>query len=576
MAQDLRSQELKNPVDIAEYLFTRLKQVGLESVHGVPGDYNLVALDYIPKCGLKWVGNCNELNAGYAADGYARVKSIAAIVTTFGVGELSAINALAGAYSEYVPVVHIVGYPSTISQRNGALLHHTLGNGDFTVFSRMSKEISCAMAMLNDQHEAALLIDNAIRECVLKSRPVYVSLPSDMVTKKVDGDRLKTPLDLNFAPNEEEREDYVVDVILKSLREAKNPVILVDACAIRHRALKETHELVSKSGLPTFVAPMGKGAVDETLPNYGGVYAGDGSNAGVRERVESSDLVLSIGAIQSDFNTAGFTINMSQLRTIDFHSYSVKVRYSEYPGVRMNGVLAKVTAQLPKLNIQAGPKPPTNRATTEASSSSDSTITHAWLWPTLGAWLQPSDVVITETGTSNFGIWETRFPKDVTAISQVLWGSIGYATGSCQGAALAARELGLKRTILFTGDGSFQLTAQEVSTMIRNKLNPIIFVICNQGYTIERLIHGWQDEYNDVQEWKYKELVPVFGAQEGSYATYRVETKDELQKLFQDKEFSSGETQKLRFVELVMKWDDAPKALVNVAQSAEKANAQAE
>lgn len=425
--------------------------------------------------------------------------------------------------------------------------------------------------MLNHQHEAATLIDNAIRECILQSRPVYISLPSDMVQKKIDGDRLNTPLDLEYPPNDQEAEDYVVDVVLKYLQAAKNPVIVVDACAIRHRALKETHDFIVKSGIPTFVAPMGKGAVDETLPNFGGVYAGDGSNAGVKDRVESADLVLSIGAIQSDFNTAGFTVRMSQMNTIDFHSYHVKVRYSEYPGIRMNGVLAKVTQKMSKLSIESGPKPD-NKIPKEEVNSTEPAITHAWLWPRLGQWLQKDDVIITETGTSNFGIWETRFPQGVNAISQVLWGSIGYATGSCQGAALAAREKGLKRTILFTGDGSFQLTAQEVSTMLRNDLAPIIFVICNQGYTIERLIHGMKDAYNDVQEWKYKELPAVFGAKEGSVLTYRVETKEELEGLFMDSEFSSGETKKMRFVELVMPWDDAPAALKGVAEAAAKTN----
>ncbi|KAL1602697.1 hypothetical protein SLS60_006117 [Paraconiothyrium brasiliense] len=571
---DLRTQEIKNPIDVAEYLFKRLHEVGVRSVHGLPGDYNLVALDYIKPAGLHWVGNCNELNAGYAADGYARVKGISAIVTTFGVGELSAVNAIAGAYSEYVPIVHIVGYPTTAAQKNGLLLHHTLGNGDFNVFSKMSTQISCAVSMLNHQHEAATLIDNAIRECILQSRPVYIALPTDMVQKKVDGDRLKTPLDLAYPSNDPEKEDYVVDVVLKYLHAARNPVILVDACAIRHRALEETHDFITKSGIPVFVAPMGKGAVNETLPNYGGVYAGDGSNKGVRERVESADLVISIGAIKSDFNTAGFTYRVSQLNTIDFHSYGIKVRYSEYPGVRMNGVLKKVTEKLGKLSIESGPKPD-NEIPNDEVKSPEPTITQAWFWPRLGQWLEKKDIVITETGTANFGIWETRFPDDVIAISQVLWGSIGYATGSCQGAALAAKEKGIKRTILFTGDGSFQLTAQEVSTMLRNKLNPIIFVICNNGYTIERFIHGMEDAYNDVQEWKYKDLPAAFGAPKEQYLTYRVETKKQVEELFMDKEFSSGDTQKLRFVELVMPWDDAPAALKSTAEAAAKRNAEA-
>ncbi|KAK4915258.1 hypothetical protein LTR66_017097, partial [Elasticomyces elasticus] len=150
MSPDIRVSALKSPVDVAEYLFRRLRQAGVQAVHGLPGDYNLVALDYIPQVGLDWVGNCNELNAGYAADGYARIKGISALVTTFGVGELSAINAVAGAYSEFVPIVHIVGTPSTVSQADGMLLHHTLGNGDFQVFANMSRNISCAVAMLKD------------------------------------------------------------------------------------------------------------------------------------------------------------------------------------------------------------------------------------------------------------------------------------------------------------------------------------------------------------------------------------------------------------------------------------------
>ena len=347
-------------------------------------------------------------------------------------------------------------------------------NGDFNVFANMSKEISCAVAKLKDPHEAAALIDDALRECWLQSRPVYIMLPTDMVQKKIEGERLKTPIDLSFPQNDPEKEDYVVDVVLKYLHAAKNPVILVDACAIRHRALDEVHALVEKSGLPTFVAPMGKGAVDETLPTFAGVYAGDGSQKGIKERVEAADLVLSIGAIKSDFNTAGFTYRVSQLTTIDFHSTYIRVKYSEYPGVRMNGVLKKVTEKMGKLNVEAGPIASNEIAKDEQDMSKDQIITQAWFWPRMGQWLEANDIVITETGTANFGIWETRFPKGVIALSQVLWGSIGYSVGACQGAALAAKETGDRRTVLFVGDGSFELTAQEVSTMIRRDLKPIM------------------------------------------------------------------------------------------------------
>ena len=194
----------------------------------------------------------------------------------------------------------------------------------------------------------------------------------------------------------------------------------------------------------------------------------------MRERVESADLILSIGAIKSDFNTAGFTYRISQLSTIDFHSSYVRVRYSEYPGVRMQGVLKKVVDRMGKLNIEPGPAPSNDIAEADRGMSKGEIIKHDWLWPRVGQWLQPEDIVITETGTANFGIWETKFPRGVTALSQVLWGSIGYSVGACQGAALAAKETGNRRTILFVGDGSFELTAQEVSTMIRQDLKPIM------------------------------------------------------------------------------------------------------
>ncbi|EEH39861.1 pyruvate decarboxylase [Paracoccidioides lutzii Pb01] len=568
MATDIASKGLISPVDVAEYLFTRLHQVGIRSIHGLPGDYNLVALDYLPHCKLQWVGNCNELNAGYAADGYARVHGMGAVVTTFGVGELSALNAIAGSFSEFVPVVHIVGQPNTVSQRDGMLLHHTLGNGDFNVFTNMSASISCYVARLNPMQDAAAEIDNAIRECWIRSRPVYITLPTDMVKQKVEGNRLKTPIDLTRPPNEEEKEEYVVDVVLKYLHAAKSPVILVDACAIRHRVLDEVQDLVQKSGLPTFVTPMGKSAVDETLPNYGGVYAGDGSNPGVKDCVESSDLILNIGSIMSDFNTTGFSYRIGRMNSIDFHSNYVAVRYSEYPNIHMKGVLRKVVDRMGKLNITPIPKI-ANQAPTNERLSAQSPITHSWFWPTVGQWLKEKDVVITETGTANFGIWQTRFPKGVTALSQVLWGSIGYALGACQGAALAVKEkCDGRRTILFIGDGSFQLTAQELSTMIRHNLTPIIFVICNDGYTIERCIHGWDAVYNDIQAWNFKDLVPAFGAQTDKFKTYSVRTEKELLNLFADERFSSAKV--LQLVELHMPKEDAPATLRLTAEAAAK------
>lgn len=569
---DIRTQDLKKPVNVAEYLFARLHQVGVRSVHGLPGDYNLVALDYLPSAGLKWVGSVNELNAAYAADGYARAKGISALITTFGVGELSAINGIAGAYSEMVPVVHIVGSPSTASERDGHLLHHTLGNGDFNVFHKMSEGVSCVTAKLNDPATIASQIDHALRECWLQSRPVYLMLPSDMVVAKVEGARLDRPIDLSEPPNDPEKEDYVVDVVLKSLHSAKNPVMLVDACAVRHRVLDEVHAFVQKTRIPVFVTPMGKGAIDETAPTFGGVYAGNASHPKVKEAVESADVVLTVGALKSDFNTAGFSYRMSQLNTIDLHSTWCVVRYSEYPGVAMRGVLRKATERIGPLNVATITQAyKLSEIALKEGETEKTTITQKWFWPRVGGFLKENDIVVTETGTANFGIWETRFPAGVTGMNQTLWGSIGWAVGACQGAALGAKDGDMnRRTVLFEGDGSFQLTAQEVSTMLRHKLDIILFVLCNDGYTIERFIHGMEAEYNDIVKWDYKELVKVFGGVEPHAKQYAVHTRDELDALLRDQDFNDRKG--MRFVEVYMPRDDAPKSLQMTAEAAAARN----
>ncbi|RKK83901.1 Pyruvate decarboxylase [Fusarium oxysporum] len=469
---------LRQTVNVAEYLFTRLSQVGICSVHGVPGDYNLAALDYLHQADLKWVGNTNELNAGYAADGYARVKGISAMITTSGVGELSAINALAGAFAEHVPIIHIVGCPSTQSQRNHMLLHHTLGNGNFDAFKTMSDQISCHAVKLISPTDIADQIDDALRQCWLCSRPVYIMLPTDMIEMKIKSGNLMIPLNLQASLNDPRKEDHIVEVILKRLYTAKKPILLIDTFAIRHQVLDEIKALTEKAQIPVFVTPMGRGAFDETNPNFGGLYAGEGSEPRTKHKVESSDLILCIGALKCDLNTTGFSYSISELNTIDFQNTHIRVGYSEYQGVQMKGVLRKLAEQLDSSKLSLIRSPHITRTLSAEVEDPSPTITHAWLWPRLSKFLRETDIVVTETGSPNFGIWDTKFPSSVTALSQLFWGSIGWSVGASQGAALAAKDAGqTRRTILLIGDGSLQMTASELTTIIRHKLKVIMFVV---------------------------------------------------------------------------------------------------
>ncbi|MET2909945.1 alpha-keto-acid decarboxylase, partial [Mycobacterium tuberculosis] len=176
-----KSDACSDPVyTVGDYLLDRLAELGVSEIFGVPGDYNLQFLDHIvAHPTIRWVGSANELNAGYAADGYGRLRGMSAVVTTFGVGELSVTNAIAGSYAEHVPVVHIVGGPTKDAQGTRRALHHSLGDGDFEHFLRISREITCAQANLMPA-TAGREIDRVLSEVREQKRPGYILLSSDV------------------------------------------------------------------------------------------------------------------------------------------------------------------------------------------------------------------------------------------------------------------------------------------------------------------------------------------------------------------------------------------------------------
>jgi pyruvate decarboxylase len=257
-------------------MWERIKQVGVSSIFGVPGDFNLTLLDHIYHVqGLSWVGNANELNAAYAADGYARVKNGAGcVVTTHGVGELSALNAIAGAMAEHVKVIHVVGQTSRAMQAGRVMIHHSIGEfPDHQVFSGASQNFRFAAAELHKAPEPTGEIDRVLRECFVHSRPVYIFMPTDLVDQLVDATPLDRPLDLT-PPFDQANVDSATTAILDALYASKHPSLFVDCLVQRHGAVSECRQLAEALRIPVFTSNMGKGIVDETLPYYVGVCNG--------------------------------------------------------------------------------------------------------------------------------------------------------------------------------------------------------------------------------------------------------------------------------------------------------------
>lgn len=537
---------------IGDYLLTRLKELGLQHIFGVPGDYNLGFLDQIVNFpGIDWVGTCNELNGAYASDGYARVKGISALITTFGVGELSALNGIAGGYAEFAPIVNLVGLPATGIQEHKSLVHHTLGDGRFTVFYEMYKDITAAQTILSKEN-AAIEIDRVLVTCWLKKRPVYIGIPSDISYVQIDAPQ--KALNIAYPSSNKDAVAEIVKRVELILEKARTPLVLIDICARTHPMKPLIWDFLQKTGLPFATMNMGKAILNESSPQFIGNYSGDFSTHGVQEQVENSDCIISFGTLLSDFNTGGFTSKMNANATIEIHSYYTRVQQSNYDNVIFCDIIPALTKQLGAYRYSGKIQNPKM----DEISFDDRPLKHDRLWTLMSGVLEKDVIVIAETGTSMFGASEMLLPDGATFISQTLWASIGYTVGALLGACMAAPN---RQIILFVGDGSFQLTGQELSTIERHGLSPTIFLIDNDGYTVERVIHGAKMKYNDIQHWHYHDLPKAFG---GDGWSTIVTTEKELENALQTRKKHKNQA---ALITLKMGRMDAPASLIKISEA---------
>lgn len=206
---------------VGQYLMDCLSNVGVDKVFGVPGDFNLTFLDdIISRDDLEWVGNTNELNASYAADGYARLKGIAAMVTTFGVGELSAVNGIAGSYAERVPVIQITGAPTRAVEQARKYVHHSLGEGRFDDYRNMYASITTTQAYITPEN-AQSEIPRVISAALFEKRPVHIHLPIDVANTEIE-----VTASFELAEHQHMDVSKYMQMIMEKLQSAEQPVII--------------------------------------------------------------------------------------------------------------------------------------------------------------------------------------------------------------------------------------------------------------------------------------------------------------------------------------------------------------
>jgi indolepyruvate decarboxylase len=537
---------LTRRMTIGDFLLRRLEEAGVRHLFGVPGDYNLPLLQQLQDGGaLEWVGTTGELTSSYAADGYARLKGLGALLVTNGVGALSALNGVAGAYAEHVPVICISGSIPLRSVDRGLGMHHTMADGNWDHFLRAYAPVTAAQARITPRN-AAVEIDRLILTAWREKLPVYMELPSDISYLEIEVP--VAPLVLADPPSDPERLSSCIAAIVQRLSAATSPAILVDTDAARFGVAPELMELARKMRAPIAVINAAKGVIDESFAHYVGIYAGNGSEPQVQETIERSDALLAIGYRPIEVTTGDFTATLPA-GTIHARGHAVDIGEDNYQAVTLKEVLRGVIDTLPEVTSRAAhaAAQPIAAAVPATPADQSATLTQAAYWQAVQDYLRPGDVLYVDNGTS-FSLLGLKLPPNCTFIGSINWGSIGYSVGALLGALTAAPE---RRHVLLIGDGSFQVTAQELSTILHHDHKPAILLINNGGYTIERGYLGKTEAYNDIANWAYADLPKVLhpGAAVRSFV---VKTCGDLQNAL------SAPNDQLLFVESIMDPCDAP------------------
>ncbi|EAB9079324.1 indolepyruvate decarboxylase [Salmonella enterica] len=548
---------MQNPYTVADYLLDRLAGCGIGHLFGVPGDYNLQFLDHvIDHPTLRWVGCANELNAAYAADGYARMSGAGALLTTFGVGELSAINGIAGSYAEYVPVLHIVGAPCSAAQQRGELMHHTLGDGDFRHFYRMSQAISVASAILDEQN-ACFEIDRVVGEMLAARRPGYIMLPADVAKKTAIPPTQALALPVHEAQSGVETafRYHARQCLMNSRRIA----LLADFLAGRFGLRPLLQRWMAETPIAHATLLMGKGLFDEQHPNFVGTYSAGASSKEVRQAIEDADRVICVGTRFVDTLTAGFTQQLPAERTLEIQPYASRIGETWF-----NLPMAQAVSTLRELCLECAFAPPPTRSAGQPVRIDKGELTQESFWQTLQQYLKPGDIILVDQGTAAFGAAALSLPDGAEVVVQPLWGSIGYSLPAAFGAQTACPD---RRVILIIGDGAAQLTIQEMGSMLRDGQAPVILLLNNDGYTVERAIHGAAQRYNDIASWNWTQIPSALNAAQQAECwrvTQTIQLAEVLERLVRP--------QRLSFIEVMLPKADLPELLRTVTRALEARN----
>lgn len=527
--------EVPGPRSLGRLLAERLVALGVTHFFGVPGDFNLALLDeLIAEPRLQMISCCNELNAGYAAEGYARAKGLAALVTTFSVGGLSALNAVAGAYAEDQPVVCIVGAPYSTAWSLPRVLHHTLGKaGQLDFELECFRPVTCYQAQLRRVDTPAEMVRKlylALRAAVEQRKPVYISIPSDFAAMQHAAFAQAVPPPPPALVSVPSRLEAAVARVADFLNRATKPVLVAGAHMRSARARAAMVALAEASGMPVAVMLNSKGLFPEDHPNCIGLFWSSLSSPGTGEIVVSADAYCMVGPVFTDVSTAGYTHMIAPSALVEVQRDAVLVGTSGLYGLvamedflealiprvkRNSRALDKWRAQ----HVPPGVPPPLPSGTPLAVNR---------VFKHLQAVLDSSHALVVDIGDGLYFASKLRLPHGCPFEIQACYASIGWSLGATLGYGIAEPQ---RRVVTVVGDGAAQMTAQELSTIMRYGVNPIVLLSNNGSYTIESEIHD--GPYNRIQQWDWCKVAQGMDVS-GNLRAFKVTTEEEVAAALQE------------------------------------------
>src|ERR1700756_1581856 len=512
---------------VGKYLATRFEQIGLKHYFMVPGDYNLVLLDeLLENNNVEQIGCCNELNAAYAAEGYARVNGVGAVIPTLSGGPPTALSVGAAASAGRLPVIMVSSSPNTNDAGENHILHHTVGSHDFTAQYEVFRQVTCAAVRIQHPDNAPAMIDEAISTALRERKPAYIEIPCNLSAAPCAPPAPFSELPA-WQPSNARMLSEAVARATDLLAQAKKPILLAGVHLRSYGAIEAFRELAEALGCAVAVMPNAKGFFPEDHPQYAGIYWGEVSSPQCQAIVDWSDLIVAAGPVFSDYTTVGWTAQPPRQRLINAEAQGVRFADTEYTGVALADFLSdlakKVQANDATLTQYQRLRGTSSVVRREAADPA-APLSRVELWRQVEEDLDSKTTLLVETGDSWLNGMYTRLPGGARFEIEMQWGSIGWSVPASFGYAKGLESD--RRLVAVVGDGSFQLTAQEVSNMIRHGQEILIFLVNNRGYVIESAIHD--GPYNYYKNWDYAGLIDVFNAGEGGGLGLVASTAGEL------------------------------------------------